>query len=153
MSYVVTHNEAFLTNEGEELVSVATILTSGGSRFQIAPFSGSYYLFSDRTPGNSEAWLMCYCGDGDPPSVFTSAIRKARKPRPCSECRDGILPGEYYEAISGCWDGSWSHFSVCARCYWDDAWLGCDCRLFGHLRDDLHSAGLEPSPITYRSAA
>lgn len=67
------------------------------------------------------------------PSVFSETVRTARKPHKCEECRETIQPGSKYLYESGCWDGSWSSFSTCARCanvrrdYFKGGWLYGNC--------------------------
>lgn len=58
---------------------------------------------------------MCYC-DGPRPDVYDSVIRKAAKQHQCSECSEPIAAGEYYESVSGLWDGRWGNYKTCARC-------------------------------------
>lgn len=58
---------------------------------------------------------MCSC-DGPYPDIYDSVVRKAAKPHQCSECGEPIAAGEYYESVSGLWDGSWRNYKTCARC-------------------------------------
>lgn len=82
---------------------------------------------------------MCYC-DYDPPTVFESAIVKARKPHVCCSCGLMIRAGLHYERISGLWDGSWSTFALCTFCRGLSTWLQDhdDCCIL--LTDIMHDA-------------
>ncbi len=55
-------------------------------------------------------------GDGDGPSCFFSATRRARKVHQCGECADDIPRGAKYEYSSGVWDGSPSSHKTCLSC-------------------------------------
>jgi hypothetical protein len=82
---------------------------------------------------------MCSC---DAPAVYEDQVRTCRKPTTCEECRQPIAKGEQYHAISGCWDGSWSRYTVCLFCEElrvvaqadDDL---CGCIAFGQLHETL----------------
>jgi len=50
------------------------------------------------------------------PDVYTEKIVTARKKHICCECRRDIPPGEEYENVTGCWDGSWSTYKTCIDC-------------------------------------
>lgn len=56
---------------------------------------------------------MCDCAA---PSCSTQALRKARSPHTCCECRADIYPGETYQYVSGIWDGAPADFSSCMPC-------------------------------------
>jgi hypothetical protein len=55
-------------------------------------------------------------GDNDDPSVCSQRVIKARKQQTCCECDKAIAPGESYEFVSGCWDGSWQSYRTCLIC-------------------------------------
>lgn len=83
----------------------------------------------------------CICSfDYDPASVYHEKIRKARKEHICCECRETIKPGEKYEHVSGCWDGSWSTYKTCLVCLNIRKDLCCGSWLFGELRDAIWEA-------------
>jgi len=52
------------------------------------------------------------------PDVFSMATRVARKQHVCCECGEYILPGDKYEHVSGCWDGTWDTYKTCGGCVW-----------------------------------
>lgn len=52
----------------------------------------------------------------DTADYYNSKIIKARKNHQCCECHKVIKPGEQYEIISGCWDGSFEHYKTCTDC-------------------------------------
>lgn len=54
--------------------------------------------------------------DNDPPAVYTQAMRRARSPHVCCECRMPIPAGNTYEHVDGLWDGRWEHFDTCLFC-------------------------------------
>lgn len=60
--------------------------------------------------------MSCYYGEGDLPTVSTTAWRKARKAHRCCECKDLIRPGERYEHATGLWEGEWSTYKTCEDC-------------------------------------
>lgn len=74
---------------------------------------------------------MCFYGD-EYPSFYREKIRVARKAHRCSECSEQIQPGQPYQYVAGHWDGEFSDFGVCARCYfvretiaWVERGRGC----------------------------
>ena len=58
---------------------------------------------------------MCLC-DGPIPDIYDSVVRKAAKQHTCCECGKPIRSGEYYEYVSGLWDGQWGQYKTCASC-------------------------------------
>ena len=69
--------------------------------------------------------------------------RRCRKSRDCTECGSVIVVGRTYWACSACYDGSWSHYSICEPCWellaaFDDD--GCAC--FGTLYESLSNLAL-----------
>ena len=100
---------------------------------------------------------MCYC-DYNPPAVYGSETRRARKDYRCSECRRTIAKGESHEVHTGLWDGHWDTFRWCAHCA--AAWevvrsiSDCDCFLFGDLwqgiLDEMTDWGSTRNMAVYR---
>jgi hypothetical protein len=92
----------------------------------------------------------CYC-DYDAPAFYNKAMRKARKPHTCEECRGPILPGEVYESVTGKWDYV-DTFKTCERCVDLRTWVTnnvpCVCWAHGNLHDDLRETVRE---ATYRA--
>lgn len=81
---------------------------------------------------------LCYCEDGDRPSVFESQdVMSARAAHPCDECLHTILPGESYRRVWGVWDGEAKTYRACCRCMvleeWVVAHFPCYCPLLGGL--------------------
>jgi hypothetical protein len=64
--------------------------------------------------------MSCSCEievDHDGGPQFCQEInRKARKEHTCCECHRTITIGEYYEYVSGCWDGYFSKYKTCLDC-------------------------------------
>lgn len=87
----------------------------------------------------------CICHtDYESPSVAGCKDVVARKTHRCCECGEAINPGDTYERVRGCWDGSWSEFKTCAICARIRADM-CDCWEYGTLWDDLwETNGLNP---------
>lgn len=54
--------------------------------------------------------------DAEPLEPCTVTIRKARKKHRCIECWELICPGEQYEHVKGCSDGSWFEAKTCMSC-------------------------------------
>lgn len=106
---------------------------------------------------------MCFYYDGMNDVTQVRVVR-ARKEHRCSECVDGIRPGEFYEKIDALFEGYWNHDKLCARCHFDRARIferemaeGCGYAEswppLGELDQALADRDLSPSPITYREAA
>lgn len=72
---------------------------------------------------------MCYC-DVDPPRVYSSAKRKARKRYRCQECGGSIERGEKYEYVSGLWQGGWEEHRTCGYCLEIRKWLDANYECF-----------------------
>lgn len=51
------------------------------------------------------------------PTMFSVAIRRARKQHTCVECRKIIYPTEHYAFSSGRWDGFFRSFKMCLPCF------------------------------------
>lgn len=63
---------------------------------------------------------MCFTGDyGDGTAdVYTRSFVRARKPHSCrDQCGEKIQPGEQHLRIESLYDGSWSRWRICNRCY------------------------------------
>lgn len=56
-------------------------------------------------------------GIDNPPSVATSAQRKARKAHRCEECGNPITPGTLYWSCSSLTDGQWMRWAQCDKCH------------------------------------
>ena len=66
-------------------------------------------------------------------------IRKARKRHRCCECYRDILPGEYYEYVSGIWDGTPDDYKTCLDCKSvKDAFF--DSYIFTNLWEDFYES-------------
>ncbi len=71
------------------------------------------------------------------PAVCRTSWHIARKQHTCCECGLSIAPGERYERVEGCWEGTWSTFKTCDPCarirkdYCASGWI------YGELRDTL----------------
>lgn len=48
--------------------------------------------------------------------VVWKSVRQARKTHRCTECREGIRPGDRYECYDGIWDGRFSKYRTCLSC-------------------------------------
>lgn len=87
--------------------------------------------------------MDCYC-DYDPPEFFSSSTPRARRAHKCYECSGAITPGERYERAAGKWDGYFSTFVTCERCYNIRTWvqnnLPCFCWAYGNVIDDAIEA-------------
>ena len=79
------------------------------------------------------------------PSVSSCVTRKARKEHECCECRQTIEKGQFYEVVTGCWDGVWSEFKTCSDCVaiLKECMAEVDDHYhqFGRLRDLVSDAG------------
>ena len=51
-----------------------------------------------------------------PCDVWDEDVRRARKDRHCSACRETIHRGDLYHSTRQLYDGSWTTISRCARC-------------------------------------
>ncbi len=60
---------------------------------------------------------MCddYCDEQA--DVSDRLVRRARKEHRCYACRETIRRGDKYRETSQLWDGSWSRFRHCLRCW------------------------------------
>lgn len=69
---------------------------------------------------------------------FSESVKRvARKYHECCECQRMIRKGELYEYISGCWEGSWSHYKVCLQCSQiAEDFLG-RCWVLGEMRSHI----------------
>lgn len=76
-----------------------------------------------------------WMGDGEAASVASARIITARKPQVCCECGDPIRPGDRYEFVSGCWDGTWSSFRTCLVCHEIRTRFSCEGWVYGRLRE------------------
>ena len=50
------------------------------------------------------------------PEPYEHTTPTARTEHECCECGCTIQPGDTYEHVRGCWDGSWSTFKTCIPC-------------------------------------
>lgn len=91
--------------------------------------------------------MSCSCNiDYDPPSLYTSRTRTARKPHTCIECGHVICPGEQYQEATGLWGGAFGRYRTCAPCADLQEVLGCI--VHGALID-TYAAYLEDSPVVW----
>lgn len=59
----------------------------------------------------------CIVGnEGEPITLATVRLVRARKGHVCEECRDPISVGDLYETMKGRCDGEWWSHKTCARC-------------------------------------
>lgn len=81
----------------------------------------------------------CAC-DYDPATVYSSAVRTARKPHRCEECGSKIEPGGKYEYVFGIWEGDVSIFKTCEACLdlrqWVKNNVPCFCWAHGNMLED-----------------
>lgn len=63
--------------------------------------------------------IVCDCSEyvDESADVYRSQIIKARKEHKCGECGDPILPGDKYEKVTACWEGTWGTHKTCRGCY------------------------------------
>ena len=54
--------------------------------------------------------------DGEYPTVYSEATRKARKEHTCYECGSSIYIGVEHMVAEGLWDGKWKRFRWCLKC-------------------------------------
>jgi hypothetical protein len=59
---------------------------------------------------------MCDEADGAC-DVWRSRDVTARKPHKCMACRETIAPGHRYHRVDSLYDGQWSRWVHCARCW------------------------------------
>ena len=59
---------------------------------------------------------MCDLAD-DMCDVWDGRWIRARKERPCMACSMKIVPGSVYHRQDSLYDGSWTRWSHCARCW------------------------------------
>jgi hypothetical protein len=89
------------------------------------------------------------------PDFQTETTPTARRKHRCEECWGHIHPGEQYQRIAGCWDGSMGSFKTCMPCVairdWavkQPEWCGDGEHLyyFGQLEEDLAIMAPEIAP-------
>lgn len=83
---------------------------------------------------------MCInMGDYESLSFYNEEIRKARKTHTCTECRRVIKPKEFYQYVSGKWEGIISTHHTCSHCLVVQKWLQKECGgfLFEGLLEDI----------------
>lgn len=80
---------------------------------------------------------------GDPATVVSQRVIRARKPQTCCECLSPIKPGDEYEFVSGCWDGSWSSYRTCLVCREIRNTFCCDGYVYGLLRETVEESMFE----------
>lgn len=76
----------------------------------------------------------------DQPSVYRMGERVARAQHVCCECGGTIGPGQRYEYVTGCYDGSWRCFKTCIGCRNLRSDLACGG---GYLHEGLSEAVFE----------
>ena len=77
--------------------------------------------------------------DYDPPSMYETTLRKARKAHKCGECYRAIQPGETYQHVAGIWDGSFDTHKTCPHCVVGQKLLLDQCHGYLHegIKEDL----------------
>ncbi len=60
--------------------------------------------------------MSTYAGDGEPVVRYDEEVRRAKKARVCSSCRELIGAGDLYHRTAALFDGSWEVVNRCARC-------------------------------------
>jgi len=55
--------------------------------------------------------------DAPSPEFFHEHWVRARKQHDCCACTETIRKGDLYHLSKGCWDGDFSQFKHCARCW------------------------------------
>lgn len=55
--------------------------------------------------------------DYEPTDVQVFEWIRARKPRPCCACQETIVPGQHYHRCKYLYDGEWSSYDHCGRCF------------------------------------
>lgn len=94
---------------------------------------------------------MCMIDGGDPPKVYHSKTRTARKERKCDECSRTIMKGEPYLYASMLYDDYWSSFSVCQHCQTPAQWLTDNCGGYAHagILEDINEHRMEYRELRY----
>jgi hypothetical protein len=84
------------------------------------------------------------------PDVYNEVIRRARKEHKCCECRGVIQKREFYQYVSGIWNGEADSYKTCIDCvkmrkligsnYCDMNEIAFECLSdeLGEFRNDLH---------------
>jgi len=57
------------------------------------------------------------CDVDAPPSVYEEFWSRARKEHECCACDEKIRKGDRYHVVKGKWDGEFSQYKHCARCW------------------------------------
>src|SRR5580692_4319221 len=87
-------------------------------------------------------YSSCQCDYDASPEFMETRVRKARKSKPCSECRCPIEIGEQYEQTAGKWEGDFLTFNTCFLCAdlrrWAQISVPCFCYTFGEVIENVH---------------
>ena len=59
---------------------------------------------------------MCDDAEGACP-IWEEKTPRARKQHECMACREAIAPGQKYHRTDSMYDGHWSHWVHCTRCW------------------------------------
>lgn len=96
---------------------------------------------------------MCMT-DYDPPTLYQSSMRKAKKQHKCGECYRTIEPGEQYQYVLGVWNGARGDHKTCQHCVVAQILLFDKCHGFIHqgVKEDLHEHLYEPIEWKYTAA-
>lgn len=76
-------------------------------------------------------------GDGDGPSLSSSADVVARKSHRCYECGEDIERGARYRKESGLWDGRFDEFKICLPCIAVRDRLACNGWVYGNIWSEI----------------
>lgn len=77
--------------------------------------------------------------DAERPDFYNQSMVKARKEHRCHECRDPILKGTRYEAVTGKWDGRVETYRTCVSCVEIRDHFACgNGYVIGRLWEDMH---------------
>ena len=95
----------------------------------------------------------CSCDYGDPPTVYSKRVYRAKKAYKCEECAGPISPGEQYEYVFAIWDGYDSQIKTCQHCVDIRTWVKnnvpCLCIMHGNQDEENEmaiSAAYERAP-------
>lgn len=96
---------------------------------------------------------MCMT-DYDPPSLYISELRTARKQHKCGECYRPIMSGERYQHVRGVWNGEPETHKTCQHCLVGQNLLMDECGgfLHGGIDEDLAEHIHELLPWSMKAA-
>ncbi len=83
---------------------------------------------------------MCRADGGETPTVWTTkAVKAARKPHICDECRRTIEAGEPYRYAFMIWEGDPTETHTCEQCNVGCRWLveNCGGWVVGEVAEEL----------------